>query len=56
MGKEAIALYVGVENPAAKVYQRVGFVGIGENPTPAKGVDPWVEYGFDTAQVDLGHW
>ncbi|KAF9523821.1 hypothetical protein CPB83DRAFT_839380 [Crepidotus variabilis] len=54
--KENIALFVGVNNPAAKVYQRVGFVGIGENPAPANGVEHWVEYGFDRQQVDLGHW
>ena len=30
LGKEKIALFVGVTNLAAIVYQRVGFVGIGK--------------------------
>lgn len=53
-GKENIALFVGVDNPAAKVYQRVGFDGIYN--APVEGVDQWVEYGFDSARVDMGLW
>jgi hypothetical protein len=56
LGKEKIALFVGVTNPAANVYQRVGFVGIGKGAAPAQGVDTWEELGFDRDQVDLGHW
>ncbi len=52
--KETVVLYVSHGNPAAKVYERVGFVGF------ASGIDgrtdTWKELGFDLAKVDLGHW
>jgi len=54
--KEKIALFVGLENRAANVYGRVGFVGIGKEAVPTEGVDTWVEFGFDTRYVTLGHW
>jgi len=54
--KEKIALFVGLENRAANVYGRVGFVGIGKEAVPTEGVDTWVELGFDTRYVTLGHW
>jgi len=54
--KEKIALFVGLENRAANVYGRVGFMGIGKEAVPTEGVDTWVELGFDTRYVTLGHW
>ncbi|KDR75524.1 hypothetical protein GALMADRAFT_68480 [Galerina marginata CBS 339.88] len=51
-----VVLFVGIENKAAKVYQKVGFVGVGDNARPAHGVEPWLELGFDRNQVRLGHW
>jgi len=56
MQKYAVALYVGRDNPAANVYGRVGFLGIGKGALPVEGVDPWVEYGFNQSYVELGHW
>ncbi|KAH7927274.1 hypothetical protein BV22DRAFT_1103798 [Leucogyrophana mollusca] len=53
---DKVVLYVGQGNPAAKVYHRVGFVGLGENDSPVDGVEPWVEIGFDRSRVHLGHW
>lgn len=53
--KESIVLYVGHENPAAKVYKRVGFAGLLGAP-PVKGVDSWLEVGFDPKCVVMGHW
>lgn len=53
--KESVVLYVAHNNPgAAKVYRRVGFVGL--DGMAVEGVDPWVETGFDRTQVQLGHW
>ena len=44
-------------NPtAAKVYHRVGFVGLSEDEEPVEGVESWLELGFDQEKVDLGHW
>lgn len=54
--KDKVVLYVGNGNPAANVYGRVGFLGIGKGALPAEGVDPWVEFGFDQKYVELGHW
>ena len=55
--KESVVLYVAHDNPtAAKVYHRVGFVGLSEDGAPVEGVDPWLELGFDQEKVDLGHW
>ncbi|EIW87018.1 hypothetical protein CONPUDRAFT_116004 [Coniophora puteana RWD-64-598 SS2] len=53
--KERVVLYVGNNNPAAKVYGRVGFKGLGGS-TPVEGVEPWSEIGFDRNQVELGQW
>ena len=50
-------LYVAHNNPAAaKVYHRVGFVGLDPNEGPVAGVDNWLELGFDRNHVVLGHW
>jgi len=55
--KESVVLYVAHNNPtAAKVYHRVGFVGLSGDGAPVEGVDPWLELGFDQEKVDLGHW
>lgn len=54
--KDKVVLYVGNTNSAARVYSRVGFVGLDENSPPVAGVDHWVEIGFDRDQVQLGHW
>ncbi|OJA19567.1 N-acyltransferase superfamily [Rhizopogon vesiculosus] len=53
---EQVVLYVGVGNPAAKVYDRVGFQGLTEGSPAVGGVEHWLEIGFDQAKVDLGHW
>lgn len=52
----AIALFVGVDNRAANVYHRVGFVGLVPNAAPVPGVETWIEIGFDQQRVQLGHW
>ena len=55
--KEAVVLYVAHDNQAAaKVYHRVGFVGLDEKDYSAEGVEPWLEIGFDRDVVELGHW
>lgn len=55
--KESVVLYVAHNNPtAAKVYHRVGFVGLSEDEEPVEGVDSWLELGFDQEKVELGHW
>lgn len=54
--KEWVVLFVGHDNPAAKVYARVGFAGLGENDGPVDGVDPWLEIGLDQDAVQRGHW
>ncbi|KAH8102560.1 hypothetical protein BXZ70DRAFT_929052 [Cristinia sonorae] len=57
--KESVVLYVANANPAAaKVYSRVGFVGLDEESQskPVAGVDRWLELGFDRKYVRLGHW
>ena len=46
-------MHVGVSNPAQRVYDNVGFVGLNNRMT---GVDNWLEISFDRRQVDLGHW
>ncbi|KXN88789.1 hypothetical protein AN958_06658 [Leucoagaricus sp. SymC.cos] len=57
-GKESVVLYVGHNNPARKVYQRVGFTGpngetLSDDPTNA---GHWLELGFDQKRVELGLW
>ncbi len=54
--KQVVMLYVGHENPAANVYRRVGYVGLGKGSVQVKGVDNWMEVGFDQNKVVLGHW
>lgn len=55
--KDRVVLYVAHNNPAAaKVYGRVGFVGLARSPEPVEGVDSWLELGFDRHHVQLGHW
>ncbi|KAL5519614.1 hypothetical protein ACEPAH_1297 [Sanghuangporus vaninii] len=55
--KNFIVLYVGHDNAAAKVYNRVGFVGLAQGTqSQYKHVENWLELGFDPAKVDLGHW
>ncbi|KAL6310123.1 hypothetical protein BKA93DRAFT_821181 [Sparassis latifolia] len=55
--KDSVVLYVAHNNPAAaKVYHRVGFVGLGPESEPAEGADSWLELGFDRNMVTLGHW
>jgi len=55
--KENVVLYVAHDNPgAAKVYRRVGFVGLAKDGPAVEGVDPWLEIGFEPSQVQLGHW
>ncbi|OJA19667.1 hypothetical protein AZE42_02827 [Rhizopogon vesiculosus] len=53
---KTIVLYVGVDNPARRVYARVGFKGLTEGSPLDDEVEHWVEIGFDQAKVDLGHW
>jgi hypothetical protein len=53
---EKVVLYVGVENPAKIVYDRVGFLGLAPGSPAVDGVEHWLEIGFDRAEVDLGHW
>lgn len=55
--KDRVVLYVAHNNPAAaKVYDRVGFVGLAPTSGPVEGVDSWLELGFDRQHVKLGHW
>lgn len=55
--KDRVVLYVAHNNPAAaKVYDRVGFLGLGPTSAPVEGVDSWLELGFDRKHVTLGHW
>lgn len=56
LNKQYVSLFVGIQNKAANVYHRVGFVGLGHNEPHVDGIDPWIEIGFDTAYVELGHW
>jgi hypothetical protein len=53
---EQVVLYVGVGNPAERVYDRVGFQGLTERSRAIDGVEHWLEIGFDQAKVNLGHW
>ncbi|KZT05843.1 uncharacterized protein LAESUDRAFT_680336 [Laetiporus sulphureus 93-53] len=55
--KESVVLYVAHNNPAAaKVYHRVGFVGLSGDEHSTSTVDDWLELGFERDLVDLGHW
>ncbi|KAG2143005.1 hypothetical protein DEU56DRAFT_733420 [Suillus clintonianus] len=53
---EQVVLYVGADNHAKKLYNRVGFQGLSEGSPPIDGVEKWLEIGFDRAEVELGHW
>ena len=48
-----VVLYVGHTNSAARVYDRVGFVGLSGKPK-VSGVEDWLELGFEN--TDRGHW
>ncbi|KAG2156619.1 uncharacterized protein EDB93DRAFT_922908 [Suillus bovinus] len=50
---EQVVLYVGVDNGAKYVYDRVGFQGLSEG-SPLS--ERWLEIGFDQNKVELGHW
>ncbi|KAI0721390.1 hypothetical protein C8T65DRAFT_601521 [Cerioporus squamosus] len=52
--RDTVVLYVGHNNPAGKVYERVGFVGFASRPYDR--TESWKELGFDLDKVDLGHW
>lgn len=54
--KEKIALFVGNDNPASKVYNRVGFLGLDKTKGPVEGCDRWLEIGFDRRRTEQGHW
>ena len=52
-GKERVVLYVGYDNRAMRVYDKVGFVGLLGQEKP-DGVEDVLELGFIGA--DKGHW
>ncbi|KAI0081078.1 hypothetical protein K474DRAFT_1614103 [Panus rudis PR-1116 ss-1] len=52
-GVDNVVLYVGHENSAQKVYDRVGFVGLCGKDKPA-GVEDSLELGF--VETQRGHW
>ncbi|THH11061.1 hypothetical protein EW145_g902 [Phellinidium pouzarii] len=55
--KHFVVLYVGHGNPAAHVYNRVGFVGLDPRSNEQfKLVENWLELGFDRSRVELGQW
>jgi hypothetical protein len=53
-----VVLYVGYDNPARKVYRRVGFAGPGGEPLDDESANQghWLELGFDSERAELGHW
>ncbi|KAH9858327.1 hypothetical protein C2E23DRAFT_177067 [Lenzites betulinus] len=53
VGKESVVLYVGHENNAQRVYDRVGFAGLCGKDKP-DAVEDSIELGF--AGTDRGHW
>lgn len=54
LNKKWVVLYVAHNNPAAaKVYDKVGFVGLCGKPR-VEGVDDWIEIGCQN--TELGHW
>ena len=57
-GREAVVLFVGVDNAAAHVYRRVKFQGLDNlvNGSAVDNVGRWLEMGFDRKRVTLGHW
>ena len=48
-----MVLYVGRENPAARVYTNVGFKRVRDVDGTEES---WKELGFDPQKVKLGHW
>ncbi|KAH7923248.1 hypothetical protein BV22DRAFT_1130802 [Leucogyrophana mollusca] len=52
-GKDTVVLYVGHENSAQRVYDRVGFVGLCGKDKP-EGVEDSLELGF--TGTERGHW
>lgn len=50
----AVVLYVSHGNPAARVYNRVGFLGLEPNQPCPPLVENWLEIGFQG--TDRGHW
>jgi ribosomal protein S18 acetylase RimI-like enzyme len=60
--QQSVILYVGHTLDAARIYRRVGFVGLGEDEgsssvrqdVKVEGVEDWLELGFEGAS--LGHW
>lgn len=50
----AVVLYVSHGNPAARVYNRVGFTGLDANLPAPPEVENWLEIGFQNTQ--RGHW
>lgn len=52
-GKDSVVLYVGHENSAQRVYDRVGFAGLCGKDKP-DGVEDSVELGF--IGTERGHW
>jgi len=56
LGMESVVLFVGHALSAARVYHRVGFVGVGpgKGPNYTPDAERWIEYGFQDAT--LGHW
>ncbi|KAF8753955.1 Acetyltransferase (GNAT) domain [Rhizoctonia solani] len=50
----AVVLYVSHGNPAARVYNRVGFQGLDDNLPLPPFVENWLETGFQATQ--RGHW
>ncbi|KAG7099710.1 hypothetical protein E1B28_001528 [Marasmius oreades] len=51
-GKTAVVLYVGVENSARKIYDRIGFMGLYQKPNVV--FEEALELGF--IETEKGHW
>ncbi|KAG8744641.1 hypothetical protein FRC10_009674 [Ceratobasidium sp. 414] len=49
-GKESVVLYVSHENPAEKVYHRIGFAGLCGTPRPGP-VEDWLEIGTQSEGI-----
>ncbi|KAJ8702142.1 hypothetical protein PTI98_000885 [Pleurotus ostreatus] len=52
--RESVVLYVGKNNSARRVYDRVGFSGIGDQAKSKDDREDWLEVGFDVAIT--GRW
>jgi len=55
-GVESVVLFVGHTLSAARVYHRVGFVGVGpgKGPNYIPDAERWIELGFE--DTETGHW